>query len=159
MKNMNNKNILISILGLAVLAIIAVMVFGNINTSKAPSIVSSSSVNSSLTQQDVTLPSTFPSDAPKYPDAKLTSTFNLESAKQINVTYEIDKAKASPRQVLDFFVAELTKQNWKLDSPTINETAGNYIITGSIGKRTVIMTSYLLPDRPNITSINVTVSE
>jgi uncharacterized protein YxeA len=158
---MNNKNILISILAFAVLAIIAVMVFGNINTSKAPSILSSSSssVNSNIAQQDVNYPSTFPSDAPKYPNAKLTSTFKLESAKQINVTYEIDKANASPKQVLDFYVSELTKQNWKLDSPTINETAGNYIITGSIGKRTVIMTSYLLPDKPNVTSINVTVSE
>jgi hypothetical protein len=111
-----------------------------------------------MTKPEVKFPSDLPSDLPLFPNAKLISATEITSEKSYALSYEIDASKATPRQVLDYYIAEFPKQGYKADQPIINEEAGNYIISGKKGTIEFRAFNYLSASDNTKTSINVNVA-
>jgi hypothetical protein len=149
---MNKKSIIIGLvclLGLVVLGII----FGN-----RPSTVNTVSPKETIMSKEVKLPSNYPTDIPVLPNAKLMDVTEIASEKSVAIRYEIDNSIQTPKQVLDFYTVELAKQGWTVDSPIINEAAGNYITSAKKDSKVFRVINYLSANDKTKTSININLS-
>jgi hypothetical protein len=111
-----------------------------------------------MTKPEVKLPTGIPTDVSAFPNAKLIDVIEIEPGNDVALTYEIEASKFSPKQVMDYYTDELTKQGYKVDQPVINEAAGNYITGGKKGSVEFRAINYLLPDNQSKTSININIS-
>jgi hypothetical protein len=157
-----NKNILFGVAG-AIIILAVLVAFASNNSSTADKKVdkvkdTAMSTTDKMTKPEVKFPSILPSDLPLFPNAKLVVSTEITSEKSYSLSYEIDASKATPKQVLDYYVTEFPKQGYKADQPVINESAGNYIISGKKGSLEFRVMNYLSASDNTKTSININVS-
>jgi hypothetical protein len=110
----------------------------------------------SAPKKSIALPSDFPTDAPVFPNARLVDTTFITSEKSYALSYSLDQSKGTTQQVIDFYIAELTKQGWKIpEAPILNKATGNFIVYAKKGSKEFRVMTYPLPDQNNDVSINL----
>jgi hypothetical protein len=158
-----NKNIIFGTVAVIIILIVLVAFASNRSPSTPDKMVNNTKETTMLPadkiiKSEVKFPSDLPSDLPLFPNAKLISATEITSEKSYALSYEIDTSKATPKQVLDYYIAEFPKQGYKADQPIINEGAGNYIISGKKGTIEFRAFNYLSASDNTKTSININVS-
>jgi hypothetical protein len=158
-----NKNIIFGIIA-AIIILVVLAVFASNRTPTTQEKMINKAIDNAMLpdtkmiRSEVKFPSILPSDLPLFPNAKLVDATEITSEKSFSLSYEIDASKATPRQVLDYYVLEFPKQGYKVDQPTINEETGNYIITGKKGALEFRVFSNLFASDNTKSSININVS-
>jgi hypothetical protein len=158
-----NKNFIFVIVGVIIILAIIVAFASNSSSISQEKMIdkptdSAMLPENKMTKSEVKFPSNLPSDLPLFPNAKLISATEITSEKSYALSYEIDASKATPKQVLDYYIAEFPKQGYKPDQPIINEAAGNYIISGKKEALEFRVFNYLSASDNTKTSININVS-
>jgi hypothetical protein len=158
-----NKNIIFGVVA-AIIILAALVAFASnrppVTQEKMDNKATDSAMlpDNKMTKPEVKFPSVLPTDLPLFPNAKLVDSTEITSEKSYALSYEIDASKATPKQVLDYYVTEFPKQGYKSDQPIINESAGNYIISGKKGSLEFRVMNYLSASDNTKTSININVS-
>jgi hypothetical protein len=158
-----NKNIIFGVVAAIIILVVLVAFASNQSPVTQEKMVNKSTETEMLPRElpkasTAKLPSYVGSEAPIFPNSVLKDVFELTPGDQVALTYEIDSTKATPRQVFDYYVTELPKQGWKTSDPTINEAAGNYLISATKGKIEFRAINYLSAADTSKTSININLS-
>jgi hypothetical protein len=161
MKDRDHKSIIYGIIGVLLIVSVLGIVVARIMY-KEPEKISPFQEKTSVTigTQKAVLPEGYPVDTPVYADSELMSTTKMEVIGKYNysVTYHIDKTKANPKQIIDYYTTELPKVRYS-NITTQGEEPGAMLISNSVkgnnGETTINVSAFESEKDPNKNSINI----